>query len=103
MPGLELLLSATDKREERTMSDAIYEIALTDVHDADQCAAVAEAVNITGPGTDPEPDKTPTSYFTDALMEDLIADLGSRQGQREASARVVEQFDVGGGRAGLGG
>ena len=56
------------------------------ISQADHDAAVAEAVNITGPGTDPEPDKTPTSYFTDALMEDLIADLGSQYGLSRAEA-----------------
>ena len=49
-------------------------------------AAVAEPVRITGPGADPEPDRTPTSYFTDALMEDVIADLMRARGVTRAEA-----------------
>lgn len=48
--------------------------------------AVAEPVVISGTGTDPERDKTPTSYFTDALMEDVISDLTSQRGLSRAEA-----------------
>ena len=48
--------------------------------------AVAQPVVISGTGTDPERDKTPTSYFTDALMEDVISDLTSQRGLSRAEA-----------------
>ena len=48
--------------------------------------AVAQPVVISGTGTDPERDKTPTSYFTDALMEDVIGDLTSQRGLSRAEA-----------------
>ena len=49
-------------------------------------AAVAEPLEITGTGRDPERDNTPTDYFTDALIEDLIADLAQQRGLSRAEA-----------------
>ncbi len=49
-------------------------------------AAVAEPLVITGTGEDPERDETPTDYFTDALIEDLIADLEEQRGLSRAEA-----------------
>ncbi len=49
-------------------------------------AAVAEPLVITGTGKDPERDNTPTDYFTDALIEDLIADLSDQRGLSRAEA-----------------
>lgn len=49
-------------------------------------AAVAEPLKITGTGRDPERDNTPTDYFTDALIEDLIADLTQQRGLSRSEA-----------------
>lgn len=49
-------------------------------------AAVAEPLEITGTGRDPERDNTPTDYFTDALIEDLIADLAQQRGLSRSEA-----------------
>ena len=49
-------------------------------------AAVAEPLKITGTGRDPERDNTPTDYFTDALIEDLIADLAQQRGLSRSEA-----------------
>ena len=48
--------------------------------------AVAEPVVLSGTGVDPERDTTPTSYFTDALMEDVIGDLTAQHGLSRAEA-----------------
>ena len=53
-------------------------------------AAVAEPLVITGTGKDPERDETPTDYFTDALLEDLIADLIDQKGlSRSEATRLI--------------
>ncbi|MDD2993625.1 MAG: transglycosylase domain-containing protein [Pygmaiobacter sp.] len=48
--------------------------------------AVTQPVVISGTGVDPERDNTPTSYFTDALMEDVISDLTAQRGVSRAEA-----------------
>ena len=49
-------------------------------------AAVAEPLVITGTGQDPKRDETPTDYFTDALIEDLIEDLEKQRGLSRSEA-----------------